>query len=129
MRTRLAWVFWLRARRACTVVRSAQAEVTRTRRRRSRWSRSPLRAGEREPPLRSTGHAHDLPHTGLTWLADAGVPIHILRKIAGHGPLKTTQRYLHPNTHKITAAGTALTAHLSVLRAPRSPPGPTVLTR
>ncbi|MGM0351796.1 tyrosine-type recombinase/integrase [Streptomyces sp. Adlamb9] len=51
---------------------------------------------------------HDLRHTGLTWLADAGVPIHILRKIAGHGPLKTTQRYLHPNTHKITAAGTAL---------------------
>ncbi|MFF7403040.1 tyrosine-type recombinase/integrase [Streptomyces murinus] len=72
---------------------------------------------------------HDLRHTGLTWLADAGVPIHVLRKIAGHGSLTTTQRYLHPDTHKITAAGAALTAHLSVLRAPRSLPGPTVLTR
>ncbi len=72
---------------------------------------------------------HDLRHTGLTWLADAGVPIHVLRKIAGHGSLTATQRYLHPDTHKITAAGMALTAHLSVLRAPRSLPGPTVLTR
>ncbi|WP_428936606.1 tyrosine-type recombinase/integrase [Streptomyces sp. ACT015] len=33
---------------------------------------------------------HDLRHTGLTWLADAGVPLHILRRIAGHGPLTTT---------------------------------------
>ncbi|MCN0152068.1 hypothetical protein NDQ86_08150 [Salinispora arenicola] len=28
---------------------------------------------------------HDLRHTGLTWMADAGVPVHVLRKIAGHG--------------------------------------------
>ncbi|MEV7504820.1 tyrosine-type recombinase/integrase [Streptomyces sp. NPDC093018] len=65
---------------------------------------------------------HDLHHTGLTRLTDAGVPLHVLRKIAGHGSLTTTQRYLHPDTHKITAAGAALTAHLSVLRAPRSLP-------
>ncbi|MCX5193103.1 site-specific integrase [Streptomyces sp. NBC_00249] len=37
---------------------------------------------------------HDLRHTGLTWFADAGVPLHVLRKIAGHGSLTTTQRYL-----------------------------------
>ncbi|MGW4441904.1 tyrosine-type recombinase/integrase [Streptomyces sp. NPDC004682] len=72
---------------------------------------------------------HDLRHTGLTWLADAGVPIHVLRRIAGHGSLTTTQRYLHPDVHKITAAGTALSAHLSVLRAPRTLPATTVLTR
>ncbi|MGV9270416.1 tyrosine-type recombinase/integrase [Kitasatospora sp. NPDC003701] len=30
---------------------------------------------------------HDLRHTGLTWMADAGVPLHVLRKIAGHGSL------------------------------------------
>jgi len=72
---------------------------------------------------------HDLRHTGLTWLADAGVPIHVLRRIAGHGSLTTTQRYLHPDVHKITAAGTALSAHLSVLRAPRSLPATAVLTR
>ncbi|WP_327397523.1 tyrosine-type recombinase/integrase [Streptomyces phaeochromogenes] len=72
---------------------------------------------------------HDLRHTGLTWLADAGVPIHVLRRIAGHGSLTTTQRYLHPDIHKITAAGVALSTHLSVLRAPRSLPATTVLTR
>jgi integrase len=38
-----------------------------------------------------------LRHTGLTWMADAGVPVHVLRKIAGHGSLVTTQRYLHPD--------------------------------
>ncbi|MBH5334032.1 site-specific integrase [Streptomyces pactum] len=40
---------------------------------------------------------HDLRHTGLTWMADAGVPLHVLRIIAGHGSLMTTQRYLHPD--------------------------------
>ena len=39
---------------------------------------------------------HGLRHTGLTWMADAGVPLHSLRKIAGHGTLTTTQRYLNP---------------------------------
>jgi integrase len=72
---------------------------------------------------------HDLRHTGLTWFADAGVQVHVLRRIAGHGSLTTTQRYLHPDVHKITTAGAALSAHLSVLRAPRSLPGPIVMTR
>ncbi len=64
---------------------------------------------------------HDLRHTGLTWMADAGVPVHVLRKIAGHGSLSTTQRYLHPDAGTIAAAGDSLTAYL---RAPRSPSGP-----
>jgi integrase len=64
---------------------------------------------------------HDLRHTGLTWLADAGVLPHVLRKIAGHGSLTTTQRYLHPDQHSISEAGNALSAHLN---APRSPVGP-----
>ncbi|WTA63043.1 tyrosine-type recombinase/integrase [Streptomyces niveus] len=72
---------------------------------------------------------HDLRHTGLTWFADPGVQVHVLRRIAGHGSLTTTQRYLHPDVHKITAAGAALTAHLSALRAPRSLPTPVVITR
>jgi integrase len=62
---------------------------------------------------------HDLRHTGLTWMADAGVPVHVLRKIAGHGSLSTTQRYLHPNRQSITDAGEMLTKHLS---APTRPP-------
>lgn len=36
---------------------------------------------------------HDLRHTALTWFADAGVPVYVLRRIAGHGSLTTTQRY------------------------------------
>jgi integrase len=41
----------------------------------------------------------------LTWMADAGVPVHHLQKIAGHGQLTTTQRYLHPNRDAVTDAG------------------------
>ncbi|WP_446038129.1 tyrosine-type recombinase/integrase [Streptomyces sp. SID1121] len=70
----------------------------------------------------SLGHEHlrrhDLRHTGLTWFADAGVPAHVLRKIAGHGSLLTTQRYLHPDMSQITHAGTSLTAHLNPIRTP-----------
>ncbi|MFF1268772.1 tyrosine-type recombinase/integrase, partial [Streptomyces anulatus] len=66
---------------------------------------------------------HGLRHTALTWLADAWVQVHVLRRIAGHGSLTTTQRYLHPDIHKITAAGAALSAHFSAL------PSPIVMTR
>ena len=55
---------------------------------------------------------HDLRHTGLTWMADAGVPVHHLRKIAGHGSLNTTQGYLHPDRQSVTDAGTMLSEHL-----------------
>jgi integrase len=57
---------------------------------------------------------HDLRHTGLTWMADAGVPVHHLRKIAGHGSLTTTQRYLHPVRRSVTDAGALLSQHLRV---------------
>ncbi len=57
---------------------------------------------------------HGLRHTGLTWMADAGVPVHVLRKIAGHGSLTTTQRYLHPDQRSVIEAGQALSAHLGV---------------
>ncbi|TQM80016.1 phage integrase family protein [Saccharothrix saharensis] len=61
---------------------------------------------------------HDLRHTGLTWLADAGVPVHHLQRIAGHGSLTTTQRYLHPDRRSVTDAGELLSKHL---RSPRRP--------
>lgn len=54
-------------------------------------------------------------------MADAGVPVHVLRKIAGHGSLVTTQRYLHPDAQSITDAGIALSAHLAL---EKSSPGP-----
>lgn len=64
---------------------------------------------------------HDLRHTGLTWMADAGVPVHVLRKIAGHGSLTTTQRYPHPDATSIAAAGDSLTAFLTAGRSPNGP--------
>jgi len=64
---------------------------------------------------------HDLPHTGLTWMADAGLPHHVLRKIAGHGSLTTTQRYLHPDTQSTAAAGSSLSAHLTASWSPNVP--------
>ncbi|MEV6447549.1 site-specific integrase [Amycolatopsis sp. NPDC051716] len=62
---------------------------------------------------------HDLRHTGLTWMADAGVPVHVLRKIAGHGSLTTTQQYLHPDLRSVMDAGELLTKHLSAPRRPQ----------
>ncbi|MGV9543078.1 tyrosine-type recombinase/integrase [Nocardia beijingensis] len=55
---------------------------------------------------------HDLRHTGLTWMADAGVSLHVLRKIAGHADSRTTERYLHPDRREITGAGAKLSEHL-----------------
>lgn len=63
---------------------------------------------------------HDLRHTGLTWMADAGVPLHVLRLIAGHGSLLTTQRYLHPDLQALHTAGRTLSDHLTGL--PKPPP-------
>lgn len=64
---------------------------------------------------------HDLRHTGLTWMADAGVPLHVLRMIAGHGSLSTTQRYLHPNHYKLHAAAASLSRFLTGAWSPNGP--------
>ncbi|KAF0835717.1 tyrosine-type recombinase/integrase [Nocardia caishijiensis] len=65
---------------------------------------------------------HDLRHTGLTWFADAGVPLHRLQQIAGHTDPRITQRYLHPDIQGLQSDGQLLSNHL---RAPhRSPDGP-----
>jgi integrase len=64
---------------------------------------------------------HDLRHTALTWFADAGVPVHHLQRIAGHGSLTTTQRYLHPNRQTVADAGALLSQHLSALSPTNGP--------
>ena len=66
---------------------------------------------------------HGLRHTGLTWMADAGTKIHVLREVAGHGNISTTQRYLHTDFDQIAAVGDALNAHLLGPAASR-PDGP-----
>ncbi|MFE5288725.1 tyrosine-type recombinase/integrase [Nocardia sp. NPDC056611] len=50
-------------------------------------------------------HRHDLRHTGLTWFADAGVPLHRLQQIAGHTDPRITQRYLHPDVKALQDDG------------------------
>lgn len=62
---------------------------------------------------------HSLRHTGLTWMADAGVPVHVLRKIAGHADLSTTQRYLHPDRQSVASAGELLSKHLWSQNGPK----------
>jgi integrase len=62
---------------------------------------------------------HSLRHTGLTWMADAGVPVHVLRKIAGHADLSTTQRYLHPDRQSVAGAGELLSRHLWSQNGPK----------
>lgn len=65
---------------------------------------------------------HDLRHTGLTWLADSGVPLHQLQRIAGHTDPRITQRYLHPDIEALRAAGVKLSRHLSGADGPKVVP-------
>lgn len=39
---------------------------------------------------------HGLRHTGATWLADAGIPLHVLHGILGHKSIETTRGYSTP---------------------------------
>jgi integrase len=73
---------------------------------------------------------HGLLHTALTWMADAGVELHILQRVAGHQDPAVTSRYLHPDTQAMLDAGSAFSAwwsgtgpekrHLGVVRDGRS---------
>lgn len=51
---------------------------------------------------------HGLRHTALTWMADAGVELHLLQRVAGHQDPAVTSRYLHPDTRAVLEAGAAL---------------------
>jgi integrase len=42
-------------------------------------------------------HYHRLRDTFCTWMADAGVPPHIIKELAGHSSLHVTEGYLTPN--------------------------------
>jgi integrase len=53
---------------------------------------------------------HGLRHTALTWMADSGVPLHVLQRVAGHQDPAMTARYLHPDHRALTDAGAAFGA-------------------
>lgn len=56
---------------------------------------------------------HGLRHTGATWLADAGVPLHVLQEILGHASIETTRGYLHPDDRHLASAAEQANAFLS----------------
>lgn len=45
---------------------------------------------------------HGLRNTGATWMADAGIALHVLQEILGHQSIETTKGYLHPG-HRLLA--------------------------
>lgn len=55
---------------------------------------------------------HTLRHTGLTWYADAGVPLHRLQQIPGHADSRVTERYIRPDHTNLTEDGQLLCKHL-----------------
>lgn len=65
---------------------------------------------------------HGLRHTGATWMADAGIPLHVLQKILGHKSIDTTKGYLHPDLGHIAKAGSWPTG--SSTPRQRRPSGP-----
>ena len=59
----------------------------------------------------------------LTWMADAGIDLHILQRVAGHQDPAVTARYLHPDVQAMLDAGTAFSAWWSVVGPERPPLG------
>ncbi len=56
---------------------------------------------------------HGLRHTGATWLADAGVPLHVLQRILGHASIETTKGYLHPDHRQLNEAAKLANQYLA----------------
>ena len=50
---------------------------------------------------------HGLRHTALTWMADSGVSLYVLQRVAGHQDPAVSGRYLHPDSEALIEAGTA----------------------
>jgi len=53
---------------------------------------------------------HGLRHTALTWMADSGVPLSVLQRVAGHQDPAVTVRYLHPDHDALREASGVLSA-------------------
>ena len=65
---------------------------------------------------------HGLRHTGATWLADAGIPLHVLQEILGHQSIETTKGYLHPDHRHLAEAAKQANQFLSATPARREAP-------
>ncbi|WP_392426064.1 tyrosine-type recombinase/integrase [Barrientosiimonas humi] len=65
---------------------------------------------------------HGLRHTGATWLADAGIPLHVLQEILGHQSIETTKGYLHPDHRHLAEAARQANQFLSAPPARKETP-------
>lgn len=64
---------------------------------------------------------HGLRHTGATWMADAGIPLHVLQGILGHQSIETTKGYLHADHRHLAAAARQANQFLSAPSPRREP--------
>lgn len=46
-------------------------------------------------PSKEDHSFHSLRHSYCTWLAEAGTPIHTIKRLAGHQSIETTMQYIH----------------------------------
>ncbi|MCC4249762.1 MULTISPECIES: tyrosine-type recombinase/integrase [Microbacterium] len=51
--------------------------------------------------------------TGATWMADAGIPLHVLQDILGHASVETTRAYVHPDDRHLASAAEQANAFLA----------------
>lgn len=56
---------------------------------------------------------HGLRHTGATWMADAGITLHVLQDILGHASVETTRGYVHPDDRHLASAAEQANAFLA----------------
>lgn len=68
---------------------------------------------------------HGPRHTGATWMADAGIALHVLQEILGHQSIETTKGYLHPDRRHLAEAARQANQFLSAgfWSTPRAPSG------
>ena len=61
-------------------------------------------AAKRRAGITKEGGIHSLRHAFATHLLEAGVDVHTIQRLLGHGHLSTTARYFHLKQHVVTTA-------------------------